>query len=128
MKIIKKIFVLFLLFSLNALLFASGKNLGNNLTEYKLENGLTVFVAENHSVPLAYIEIAVKAGAVTQTKETAGLFHLYEHMMFKGNSRFPDSASGTFRSLRGNRPPDSGHGGSVPCCSTIHKVRHSLLL
>ncbi len=93
MKIIKKIFVLFLLFSLNALLFASGKNLGNNLTEYKLENGLTVFVAENHSVPLAYIEIAVKAGAVTQTKETAGLFHLYEHMMFKGNSRFPDSAS-----------------------------------
>lgn len=59
---------------------------------YKLENGLSLFVAENHSVPLAYVEIAVRAGAVTQTKENAGLFHLYEHMMFKGNKKFSNSA------------------------------------
>lgn len=43
---------------------------------------------ENDSAPLAYIEIAVCAGAVTQTKENAGLFHLYEHMMFKGNAKY----------------------------------------
>lgn len=58
----------------------------------KLDNGLTVFISENHSVPLVYIEIAVRAGAVTQTKENAGLFHLYEHMMFKGNSIYKNSA------------------------------------
>ncbi|MBQ1591676.1 MAG: insulinase family protein, partial [Treponema sp.] len=62
-------------------------------SEHTLSNGLTVFTSENHAVPLVYIEIAVKAGGVTQTKENAGLFHLYEHMMFKGNSLYPDAAS-----------------------------------
>ncbi|MGL4981244.1 MAG: M16 family metallopeptidase [Treponemataceae bacterium] len=47
---------------------------------------------ENDTAPLAYIEIAVKAGAIAQTKETAGLFHLFEHMMFKGNSRYQTAA------------------------------------
>ena len=59
-----------------------------SLFKYKLENGLELFVMENDSAPLVYIEIAVKAGAVTQTPENAGLFHLYEHMMFKGNAKY----------------------------------------
>ena len=66
-----------------------------NLHEYTLENGLTVFAAENHNVPLVYIEIAVRTGAISQTPETAGLFHLYEHMIFKGNSLNPTAASVT---------------------------------
>ena len=63
-----------------------------NLYHYTLDNGLTVFEAENHAVPLVYIEIAVKTGAKDQTPETAGLFHLYEHMMFKGNALYKDAA------------------------------------
>ena len=58
-----------------------------------LPNGLEVFVMENDSAPLAYVEIAVRAGGVSQTPENAGLFHLYEHMMFKGNSRYKDQKS-----------------------------------
>lgn len=54
----------------------------------KLDNGLDVFIMENDAAPVVYIEIAVKAGAIAQTKETAGLFHLYEHIMFKGNSKY----------------------------------------
>lgn len=68
------------------------QKLSENCYYYKLDNGLSLFINENHTVPLTYIEIAVRAGAVTQTKETAGLFHLYEHMMFKGNSRFDNAA------------------------------------
>lgn len=64
-----------------------------NLHQFNLENGLTVFVAEDHAVPLVYIEIAVKTGAKSQTPESAGLFHLYEHMMFKGNALYKDAAS-----------------------------------
>lgn len=60
----------------------------SSLFHYTLDNGLELFVMENDSAPLAYIEIAVKAGAVTQTPENAGLFHLYEHMMFKGNEKY----------------------------------------
>lgn len=59
-----------------------------NLTHYTLKNGLELYVAENHTVPLAYIEICFKTGGVSQTAQNAGLFHLYEHMMFKGNSKF----------------------------------------
>lgn len=58
------------------------------LYRYKLDNGLELFVMENDSAPLCYIEIAVRCGAVTQTPENAGLFHLYEHMMFKGNAKY----------------------------------------
>ncbi|MBQ9207249.1 MAG: insulinase family protein [Treponema sp.] len=68
------------------------------LYRYKLDNGLELFVAENDAAPLAYIEIAVRAGAVTQTPSTAGLFHLYEHMMFKGNDRYANQDEFTMAS------------------------------
>ena len=51
-----------------------------------LDNGLEVFVVENHVVPLARIQITFRCGAIAQTPETAGVFHLYEHMLFKGNT------------------------------------------
>ncbi|MCR5763858.1 MAG: insulinase family protein [Treponema sp.] len=64
-----------------------------NLRQYNLDNGLTLFTAKDDSVPLVYIEIAFRCGAVAQSPETAGLFHLYEHMMFKGNLLYGDAAS-----------------------------------
>ena len=60
---------------------------------FQLSNGLSVFVKEDHKVPLAYIEIAARCGGVTQRRDNAGIFHLYEHMMFKGNSLCKDSAA-----------------------------------
>ncbi len=59
-----------------------------NLTHYTLKNGLELYVAENHTVPLAYIEICFRTGGISQTEQNAGLFHLYEHMMFKGNTKY----------------------------------------
>ena len=59
-----------------------------SLYSYSLDNGFELFVMENDSAPLVYIEIAVRAGAVTQSPQNAGLFHLYEHMMFKGNAKY----------------------------------------
>lgn len=55
-----------------------------------LSNGLEVIVVENHGVPLATIEVDVKNGSFTQSPEFAGLAHMYEHMFFRSNSRFPD--------------------------------------
>jgi len=54
-----------------------------------LENGLELFVVENHSVPLVTVCIAFRGGALAQSPETAGYFHLYEHMMFNGNDKYP---------------------------------------
>jgi zinc protease len=53
-----------------------------------LDNGLEVFVVENHVVPLARIQITFRCGAIAQAPETAGVFHLYEHMLFKGNAAY----------------------------------------
>src|SRR4026208_762557 len=55
-----------------------------------LSNGLEVIVVENHGVPLATIEVDVKNGSFTQSPEFAGLAHMYEHMFFRANSKFPD--------------------------------------
>ena len=83
---------LILFFTLVSSLFCEETSI-QNLHKFKLENGLTLFVAENHAVPLVYTEIAFRTGGLHQTKETAGLFHLFEHMLFNGNDLYPDSAA-----------------------------------
>ena len=83
---------LILFFTLVSSLFCEETSI-QNLHKFKLENGLTLFVAENHAVPLVYTEIAFRTGGLHQTKETAGLFHLLEHMLFNGNDLYPDSAA-----------------------------------
>src|SRR5574344_1579178 len=93
MKKIRKLFLLTVILLTTVATSFAEKTAVKNLYSYKLDNGLELYVMENHAAPLAYIEIAVKAGGRAQTKENAGLFHLYEHMMFKGNTKYPDAAS-----------------------------------
>jgi zinc protease len=54
-----------------------------------LPNGLEVIVVENHGVPLVTVEVKVKNGSYTQSPEYAGLAHMYEHMFFRSNARYP---------------------------------------
>lgn len=74
--------------------FASGPSLAADspkaYTVERLENGLDVIYVPSSKVPLVTIVIAVKAGAMTETPETNGLTHLWEHMFFKGNARIPN--------------------------------------
>lgn len=58
----------------------------HGISSTTLANGMQVIVVENHSVPLATVQIAVRNGAFTETPELDGLSHLYEHMFFKGNA------------------------------------------
>jgi zinc protease len=55
-----------------------------------LSNGLEVIVVENHGVPLATVEVNVKNGSFTQPPEYEGLAHMYEHMIFRANSKYPE--------------------------------------
>ncbi len=55
-----------------------------------LPNGLEVIVVENHGVPLATVEVDVKNGSFTQSPEYEGLAHMYEHMFFRANSKYPE--------------------------------------
>lgn len=59
-------------------------------TTTKLPTGLELVALEQHKVPLVTIVLSVKAGGMTETPETNGLTHLWEHMFFKGNARIPN--------------------------------------
>lgn len=54
------------------------------LERYKLANGLEIFAYRDAAVPLARVQVAFKAGAIAQGAESAGLFRLYERMLFRG--------------------------------------------
>jgi len=77
---------------LSALLLISGIAMCSaitreGLTEYKLENGLTVLLWEDHDAPDVTGYVVVRAGAVDEPAEYTGLAHYLEHMLFKGTQR-----------------------------------------
>lgn len=53
--------------------------------DYRLENGLTVWLNEDHSQPKVFGAVVVKAGA--KDCPDTGIAHYFEHMMFKGTDR-----------------------------------------
>ncbi len=58
-----------------------------NCRIYTLDNGLTVFLRQLKDEPRIQTYIAVRAGSTYDPKETTGLAHYLEHMMFKGSSK-----------------------------------------
>ena len=67
-----------------AMIFAQSRE---GLTEYKLDNGLTVYLWEDHDQPNVNGYVVVRAGAVDEPAEYTGLAHYLEHMLFKGTQR-----------------------------------------
>ena len=53
--------------------------------EYKLKNGLTIWLNEDHSQPKIFGAVIVKAGA--KDCPDTGIAHYFEHMMFKGTDK-----------------------------------------
>jgi zinc protease len=90
---INRILALLACFCMSLFLWAKPLQVGRAPPHTMLANGLEVFVVENHAVPLATVCVAFRGGASAQTPETAGLFHLYEHMLFDGNEKYPTQAA-----------------------------------
>ena len=61
--------------------------LPKELQQYKLDNGLTVMLWEDHDQPDVTGYVVVRAGAIDEPVEYTGLAHYLEHMMFKGTQR-----------------------------------------
>lgn len=53
---------------------------------YTLKNGLKVYLAQNTDAPRILTLIAVRAGSKNDPRETTGLAHYFEHIMFKGTN------------------------------------------
>ncbi|MEZ0230517.1 MAG: M16 family metallopeptidase, partial [Planctomycetota bacterium] len=59
--------------------------------KYKLENGLTVILHEDHSLPVVAVNIWYRVGSKDEPEKRSGFAHLFEHLMFMGTKRVPDS-------------------------------------
>ncbi len=58
------------------------------VTKYKLENGLTVLLLEDHTVPMISYHTWYKVGSRDEAPGITGSAHMLEHMMFKGAKKY----------------------------------------
>jgi predicted Zn-dependent peptidase len=56
-----------------------------DFTDQRLENGLRVLIAPDHSAPVFSIAVTYKVGSHNEHPGRTGFAHLFEHMMFQGS-------------------------------------------
>jgi predicted Zn-dependent peptidase len=54
------------------------------IVSYQLDNGLTVMVAPDQSVPVVSVQIHYQVGSKNELPGITGISHLFEHLMFRG--------------------------------------------
>ena len=57
---------------------------------FVLENGLRVIVHEDHSTPMAVVDVMYDVGARDEDPQKTGFAHLFEHLMFGGSTHIKD--------------------------------------
>ena len=72
-------------FVLVAVLTSLSVNAQLQVKEFKLSNGMTVWLNEDHSQPKVFGAVVVKAGA--KDCPNTGIAHYFEHIMFKGTDK-----------------------------------------
>jgi zinc protease len=68
-------------------------------SKYLLDNGLTVILHEDHSDPLAHVDVTYHVGSAREEPGRSGFAHFFEHMMFEGSANV---ASGEFSKIISN--------------------------
>lgn len=58
--------------------------------KYKLANGLTLIIHEDHSDPIAHVDITYHVGSAREELQKSGFAHFFEHMMFQGSENVAD--------------------------------------
>jgi len=58
--------------------------------KFTLSNGLRVVVHEDHSTPMAIVNVMYDVGSRDEDPQKTGFAHLFEHLMFGGSVNIPD--------------------------------------
>src|SRR4026208_1316217 len=58
--------------------------------KYVLSNGLTLIIHEDHSDPVAHVDITYHVGSAREEIGKSGFAHFFEHMMFQGSDHVGD--------------------------------------
>lgn len=61
-----------------------------NYNRFVLDNGLRVIVHEDHSTPMAVVNLMYDVGSKDENPEQTGFAHLFEHLMFGGSINIED--------------------------------------
>ena len=59
----------------------------DDFVQYQLDNGLTVYLWEDHDQPDVQGWTVTRAGSIDEPADATGLAHYLEHMLFKGTDR-----------------------------------------
>lgn len=60
--------------------------------QIQLDNGLTLIHQYTPAMPVAAVDVWVRAGAIAEPDEWMGMAHFLEHMIFKGTDQLPPGA------------------------------------
>jgi len=66
---------------------ASSAMAAAELQRASFKNGVQLIVEEDHSAPVAMVQIWLKVGGRDEVPGKTGLAHVFEHMMFKGSDK-----------------------------------------
>ncbi len=83
--------------------------------KYKLDNGMTVILYVDHTLPTAGINLWYRVGARNEPAGRSGFAHLFEHLMFMGTKRVP---TGGFDDLM------EGAGGSNNASTSLDRTNY----
>ena len=61
-----------------------------NYNHFTLDNGLEVYVIEDHSTPMAAVNVLYNVGSRDEDENKTGFAHLFEHLMFGGSKNIPN--------------------------------------
>ena len=61
-----------------------------NFERFVLSNGLRIIVHEDHSTPMAVVNVMYDVGSRDEDPAKTGFAHLFEHLMFGGSVHIPD--------------------------------------
>ncbi|HEU4996806.1 MAG TPA: insulinase family protein [Gemmatimonadaceae bacterium] len=72
-----------LLFQLASTTAASSATPATPAERFELANGLRVWVQEDHSRPIALVQVTYKAGSINEQSGQTGIAHFVEHMVYR---------------------------------------------
>lgn len=67
----------------------AGEDFAIPYAKYRLDNGLTVILHEDHSDPLVHVDVTYHVGSAREEPGRSGFAHFFEHMMFEGSANVP---------------------------------------
>jgi len=82
----------------------------SNIQEADFDNGVRLVVQEDHSAPVAMVQVWLKVGGRDEVPGKTGLAHVFEHMMFKGSDALkPGQYSKTIAAMGGSDNAFTSH-------------------